>query len=168
MSCWSSQSYPQIDLLGISMSVSAFSLLRRRFPDRQRPALPAAAVCLLELRSGDGGREGQQLSLTAPSFLSSCPGRSIDRSVRPLGGPTRYSSLSALAARDLFGGRRRRWVRSAVKSWRAARQAARPSGGTGGSDGGRRHLTDQGSISLAPLARLRYSYQGPLFMFFKT
>ena len=144
------------DLLGISMSVSAFSPLRRRFPDRQRPALPAAAVCLLELRSGDGGH-GRTAAQPAPAFLSSCPGRSIDRSVRPLGGPTRYSSLSAPAARDLFDGRRRRWVRSAVKSWRAARQAARPSGGTGGSDGGRRHLTDQGSISLAPLARLRYS-----------
>ena len=118
------------------------------------PPLPFACSSYV---AGTGGREGQRLSLTAPSFLSSCPGRSIDRSVRPLGGPTRYSSLSALAARDLFDGCRRRWVRSAVKSWRAARQAARPSGGTGGSDGGRRHLTDQGSISLAPLARLRYS-----------
>jgi len=156
VSCWSSLPYPPIYLASRCLfQRSPHSVVAFRTASGQRcPPLPFACSSYV---AGTGGREGQQLRLTAPSFLSSCPGRSIDRSVRPLGGPTRYSSLSAPAARDLFDGRRRRWVRSAVKSWRAARQAARPSGGTGGSDGGRRHLTDQGSISLAPLARLRYS-----------
>lgn len=94
-----------------------------------------------------------QLSLR----LSSCPGRLIDRlgpAVGPLATPLFAARPLAVPDRPIRRPAGRQWVRSAVMSC-AARQAARQSGGTGGSDGGRRHLTDQGSISLAPLARLR-------------
>ena len=118
---------------GILLSVSAFSLLRRRFPHRPPPVLPAAARRPPELAEKVERDEGEQLvffppvPVNAPSLGYWAPWGHHPLLRDPSQPPAGLSVRSTGSSTDWPGG----W-----KEQGAARQAVRRQGGTGGSGDG--------------------------------